>query len=146
MTGGVRHVYDTGSVNRLLRSPQGGVARDLLRRGYRVEGAAKRGCPVDHGRLRSSITTRLISRDGMMIVEVGTDVKYARWVHDGTGIYGPRHARIFPRSASVMVFTPRKSGGVFIKKGSRKMVFARSTKGMRGTPFLRNAMPAARGR
>jgi hypothetical protein len=145
MSGEVRNVLDVHAINRLLSSRQGPVARDLLRRGYRVTAVAKRLCPVDHGRLRASITPVLVSRDGMFIVEVGTNVKYARWVHDGTGIYGPRQARIYPRTAKVMVFSPRTSAGQFIPRKKRAVVFAKSTKGMKGRPFLKDALWAAHG-
>jgi hypothetical protein len=132
------------AVARMLRDPRGGVARDLLRRGLKVEAAAKLKCPVDHGRLRSSIHAALVITERGLVCEVGTDVKYAMWVHDGTGLYGPRHARIYPKNARVLVFTPRVSapGGPLIARKNRKTVFVRSTRGMRGTPFLRDALPA----
>jgi hypothetical protein len=140
----VRHELNTAAINSLLHGRGGGVARDLLRRGYRVAGAAQRRCPVDHGRLRSSIHARLVQRDGLLICEVGTDVKYAIFVHEGTGLYGPKHARIVPASGKIMVFTPRKNAGRYVKRGDRVKVFARSTQGMRGTPFLKDALPEAR--
>jgi hypothetical protein len=149
----VRHVLDVQAITRLLSSPTGGVAKDMMRRGYRVEAAAKRCCPVDHGRLRSSIHTQMTHVGGRIVVEIGTDVEYALWVHNGTGLYGPRHARIYPKKGKVMVWTNYKkfrSGGVnYIQtKGGKDVVrsvtFARSTRGMRGTPFLRDALPAAR--
>lgn len=142
----IRHHMNEAAVNRLLNSRDGPVARDLLRRGHRVGAVAKRKCPVDHGRLRSSITVALApGSSGGVVCQVGTDVKYARWVHDGTGIYGPRKARIYPTTARAMVFTPRKSSGAFIARKGRVTVFAKSTKGMKGTPFLKDALPAARG-
>lgn len=49
--------------------------------GLVAEGAAKRLCPVDTGRLRNSITHALVSRES---VEVGTNVEYAIYVHEGT--------------------------------------------------------------
>jgi len=147
MAGEVYHVFNQAEVNRLLGSRTGGVARDALRRGYRVEAEAKRRCPVDHGRLRSSITTQLASghRSGVpFFVRVGTDLDYAIFVEKGTGLYGPKHARIYPVRAKVMVFTPRKSaGGAFVKRGDRTTVFARSTRGMRARPFLGPALRAA---
>jgi hypothetical protein len=141
----IRNVLDPAAINRLLTSPQGGVARDLLRRGYKVQGAARRLCPVDHGRLRNSIIPILVVRSGMVICEVGTDVEYAMFVHNGTGIYGPRHMRI--NVGHVMVWQARKATqtGKFIPKRFRSTTFAMSTRGMRGTPFLKDALPAAMG-
>jgi hypothetical protein len=85
------------------------------------------------------------AESGGVGVQIGTDVKYARWVHDGTGLYGPRQARIYPRNGKYLVFTPRKANGLYIKRSNRTTVFARSTRGMRGRPFLREALPYARG-
>jgi hypothetical protein len=139
----IRVVSNPAAYRDLLNSPSGAVARDIYRRGQRVATAAKRLCPVDHGRLRSSIQAVLVEHDGVPVCEVGTDVHYAMFVHGGTGIYGPRGARI--DVGHVMVFTPRKAGGQFIKRSDRGVVFARSTAGMKGTPFLTDALPAARG-
>lgn len=80
---------DSGAVNALLMSPSGGVARDLLRRGKHVESRAKQNLAnsprrIDTGRLRSSITTVLVRAGGNIAVQVGTNVEYARFVHDGT--------------------------------------------------------------
>ena len=45
-----------------------------------VEGQAKKDCPVDTGRLRSSITSRIEGSTGI----VGTTVEYASYVEFGT--------------------------------------------------------------
>ena len=134
---------DLGAVSRLLRSPQSGVARDMLRRGLLVETQAKRnlggiGGPkrIDTGRLRASISTNLIIRGGDPAAVVGTNVFYAKYVHNGTGIYGPRGQYIRPRSAKFLRFKPQ---------GGRRFVYARKVKGSPGNPFLRNALVAARG-
>lgn len=58
--------------------------------------------------------------------EMRVDVEYARWQNEGTGIYGPTGARIFPRSAKVLVFDWPAAGGV---------VFARSVAGSPGRHF-----------
>lgn len=68
---------------RLLDSPAGPVARDLVRKAIKVQSGAKRRCPVDTGRLRDSIRW-LIIRDGKgLAAKVGSDVEYAAAVHDG---------------------------------------------------------------
>ena len=146
------HQLDLGAVKTLLNSPTGGVVRDLLRRGLLVETQAKRnlggiGGPkrIDTGRLRASIATVVVTRNGSPAVLVGTNVNYALYVHEGTGLYGPKHARIYPRTAKVMVW-PAKGGSKKFgkKKGKFKgRVVARSTKGMPGNPFLANALHAA---
>lgn len=137
----IEHRLDLAAVRALVNSPRGGVAQDLLRRGLAVETQAKRnlgglGGPkrVDTGRLRASINTQLTERSGTLVVLVGTNVKYARWVHDGTGIYGPKGARIRPRRAKRLRFRP---------VGGTRFVYARSVAGMRPNRFLANALRAA---
>lgn len=151
------HRLDTSAIRVLLTSPQRGIAQDLLRRGLLVETQAKRnlggvGGPkrIDTGRLRSSINTQLVRRNGDLAVLVGTNVKYALFVHDGTGIYGPRHQRIKPKTAEALRFKrPKGWAPRILKSGKRakgsNWVYAKSVKGSPGNPFLRNALPAAGG-
>ena len=87
----------------LLVSSSGCVGRELVRIGNRVEAAAKGLCPVDTGRLRSSVqltmpgTSRaqriidepqtagvVIAADTHAYVIVGSDVEYSRYVEEGT--------------------------------------------------------------
>lgn len=57
----------------------------LVRLGVRVQNAARELCPVDTGRLRSSVNSSGLQRDGRgPYVEVGTNVEYARYVEFGT--------------------------------------------------------------
>lgn len=57
---------------------------DLVRVGLDVQNRARSLCPVDTGRLRSSISSRR-GRDGdREYVEIGTNVKYAAFVELGT--------------------------------------------------------------
>jgi HK97 gp10 family phage protein len=57
---------------------------DLVKVGLRVQSVARSLCPVDTGRLRSSIVMRK-GRDGLgFYVEVGTSVSYAAFVEFGT--------------------------------------------------------------
>lgn len=71
-------------LNRLLTSPDGPVGRDLVRRTVQVETAAKRLCPVDTGRLRSSITRAVDVDSNGLVGVVGSDVDYAEHVEFGT--------------------------------------------------------------
>lgn len=145
----VRQELDTAAIRALLTGPDRGVTRDLLRRGLRVTTRAKRLCKADQGRLRGSIMATMVrtTSQGQEVtaVEVGTTVKYARAVHDGTGIYGPTGIPITAKHGALLVFTPRKSAGTFVKRADRVRVFARSVKGQRPNPFLKNALPDARG-
>lgn len=142
----VSHQLNTTAVAVLLSSPQGGVAKDLLKRGLRVESKAKMNLGsnprrIDTGRLRASIRTIVIMIDGKPAVRIGTGVKYARYVHDGTGLYGPHHRYILPKNKKVLrwkVKGPKKLVG----KGG--YVYAKRSSGMRPNPFLKNALSAAR--
>jgi len=72
------------ALTELFESPAGEVARDLQRRALQVDRAAKQLCPVDPGRLRSSITNE-IGQDGQgLVVTIGTNVEYAPYVELGT--------------------------------------------------------------
>ena len=56
--------------------------------------------PVDQGGLKDSLT---VSKRGDMVYTVGTNLKYGRWVEEGT-----RKHPIFPRRASVLRFTVKR--------------------------------------
>lgn len=135
---------DRAAIAALLVSPRGPVARDLLARGYRVQAQARRNLSgatgsgpkrIDTGRLRASIAVQLTTRDAKPAVRVGSNVFYALYVHEGTGIHGPKHRYIRPRTKRFLRFKPR---------GSADFVFARQVAGMRANKFLLRALPAAR--
>lgn len=74
---------------RIRRATSDAVARDMLRRGVRVEAAAKKRIShsprrIDTGRLRASIRTVPIRHGTAPGARVGTDVEYAFYVHEGT--------------------------------------------------------------
>jgi hypothetical protein len=127
----VRHGATPGSIEAILRSPSGAVSREMLRRGKNVERAAKRLVGVDSGRLRASIGTELVSHRGAPAAKVGSKVKYARWHHDGTGIFGPHKARIFPTRAKFLRFKP---------KGGTTWIFRYSVAGWPGNKYLKDAL------
>lgn len=82
--------FNQADLRILLVSPRGPVARDILRRGLRVESSAKLhasgrpGPMVRTGRLRSSITTALGEDAQGLFVDVGTNVEYGGYVENGT--------------------------------------------------------------
>lgn len=66
----------------LLADPK--LADKFLRKaGAMVEKDAKKNCPVDTGDLRQSITHEV--ENG--VCAIGTNMEYAPYVHQGTGIY-----------------------------------------------------------
>lgn len=136
----VRHQSNPRTLAAYLSSPAGPIAKDLFRRGKKVEAKAKRNLNdrsprrVDTGRLRSSITTQLVSIGGKPAVRVGTNVRYAIWVHEGTGIYGPKGTYIYPKVKKYLSW--KKKGG--------KRVYAKRIKGMKPNRFLADAVMAAK--
>lgn len=146
----VTHVFNKAQLEKILTSPTGGVAKDLLKRGVRVQSRARRNLGgstgsgprrINTGLLRASIAVTLVPRPQNLAVRVGTGVYYAKWVHDGTGLYGPKHTLIKPKRARFLVFRSKVYGA---KKGKYAgWVFARSVKGMKPNPFLKNALKSA---
>lgn len=122
------------ALNRLLRSPGGPVARDMLKRGKKVQAAARRRINSRTGELSRSIDVSIVIVGGTAGVKIGTDLYYARFVHDGTGIHGPNHRPI----------RPSRRGGALAFPGRGGQVVVASSSGQRGTHFLRNALRAAR--
>ncbi len=144
----VTHKFNEAQFQFIMKSPAGAVAKDLIKRGKRVESRAKRnlagvgGKPkrIDTGHLRASIATNLIVRPEGLAVRVGTNVLYARYVHDGTGLYGPKHTVIRPKFGKVLVFSSKLYGA---KKGKwAGKVVVRYVRGMKPNPFLHDALPA----
>jgi HK97 gp10 family phage protein len=79
-----RFRFDDEGLRDLFDSRDGPIAKDLLRRTLRVESGAKRLCPVDTGRLRSSITHAVEQDEQGLVGRIGTDVDYAPFVELGT--------------------------------------------------------------
>lgn len=144
----VYHVFNEAQLHYIVASPAGPVAKDLLKRGKRVETRAKRnlaggtGSPrrINTGHLRASIGTNLLIHGTELAVRVGTGVYYALYVHDGTGLYGPKKTLIRPKLGRVLVFRSKVYGA---KKGKYKgKVVVAYVRGMRPNPFLKDALPA----
>lgn len=95
-----------------------------------VANAARRRCPVDDGTLRASIRSMVSRRGGEVVGEVYSDLEYAAYVHEGTGIYGPSHRPIRPVRARVLSWQQSGAG----------RVFAREVRGQRTQPFLAEAL------
>jgi hypothetical protein len=145
VAGDVRITSDlqSGRLFWLLNSPDGPVARAILRDAHLVVNQAKRnlmgrnGAPrrVKTGRLLNSISVEPIRVNGAPAARVGTSVYYAKYVLHGTGIYGPRGAPIVPRHARWLRW-----------EGPHGTVFARSVRGMEANHFLTDALHEVFGR
>lgn len=111
--------------------------------GRRVANAAREHCPVDEGRLRASIThTVTLTSATSAKVRIGSPLEYAKWVHEGTGIYGPHRTPIVPVSAKALKFKPGPMIGP-LRAGQRRtsrrntaFIFRASVRGSPPRPFL----------
>lgn len=128
-------VVKGAALEHLLRSPQGAVGRDLLRRAIRVESQAKinasgrPGPRVRSGRLRASITHQILTTPyGGLVARVGSNVEYAGFVEYGT----PAHT-----------IRPRRKRALYWK-GAPHPVARVCHPGNRPYPYLRPALRAAR--
>lgn len=108
---------------------------DLNVRANAVLNAARRGAPVDRGQLRASLTIEFSRDANGPFARIGSNLPYAIFVHEGTGIYGPSGQPIKPVRGRFLRFTPRGASGP---------VFARQVSGSPGRPFLLEALDAAR--
>jgi hypothetical protein len=129
-----RLVIRRDQITLVMAGRDGPVVADLMRRGRRVQNRAKQLAPVNHGRLRSDIQIQLVYPGAVPAVRVGNSVDYAYWVHEGTGIYGPRRRWIVPKRAKVLRFRPGRGGYIYRPR----------VRGAKGRPYLRDALPAAR--
>lgn len=140
----VKHKIDSNAIHALLTSPSGGVVKDLLRRGTKVQNRARSLLSgagprhpkrVDTGKFRSSVVVTLFYVGGEPRVRIGTRDRRARWIHDGTGIYGPHRQRIVPETKKALRF----------RIGSR-VIIVKSVAGMKPNAFLVDALIAAKDR
>jgi phage gpG-like protein len=105
--------------------------------------------PVDQGQLRSSLTMEMDEERGLPVVRVGTNVKYAIWVHEGTGIYGPRKTPIRPVRARVLRWPVKNNTGSGRRRyrggATENYAYAKQVKGSPGRPFLTKALKTVTG-
>lgn len=95
-----------GPLHHMLHEPTGLVGRDLYKRAYRVQTAAKRQVGVKTGALRQSIGMRHERSFMGQKIFVGSKLSYALLHHEGT-----KPHVILPVRAQYLVF---RSGGKLI--------------------------------
>lgn len=145
----VTHEFNERQIYSITQGPNSGLLKDMLKRGARVQTRARRNLRggstgprrINTGALSNSVKVSVsaITND-YLAVRVGSNLDYAIFVHDGTGIYGPRKMKIVPRRARALVFRSKIYGA---KRGRwRGYVVVRSVKGMKPNPFLKEALPA----
>ncbi len=140
---------NSAEINNLLQSRSGPVGAEIIKRTNRVLNKARRLCPVDEGRLRASLAYELrLDTNGDLVGRVGTNLDYAVFVHEGTGIYAGR-GPIKPKKGKYLSWPVKNNsgqGGRRYKAGAtQRYAFAKQVKGQPGQPFLRNALDAANG-
>ncbi|MFE5789541.1 HK97 gp10 family phage protein [Rhodococcus erythropolis] len=129
-----------------------GLTQAAVRRmdtiGRQVVNHARSNCPVDSGQLRSSITHHVTVVGRSARLRVGSPLERARYIHEGTGIYGPKKTPIVPVSAKALKFPTPKFFGPLRPGASRSpggFVFAKSVKGIPPNPFLTDALKTVLG-
>lgn len=75
---------DQSALRRLTDTKDGDVSKAMLIVGIKVANEAKIRCPVDTGRLRSSISVEQKREGRYWATYVGSNVEYAYWVHEGS--------------------------------------------------------------
>ncbi|WP_428950951.1 HK97 gp10 family phage protein [Streptomyces sp. cg35] len=123
-------------INRLLYSAAGPVHRKVYEVARAVQDSARASINSDSGRLAASIRVVVQGQPSRQRVHarIGTKLDYGWYQEVGTGIYGPTHRLITPRSAKALRFRPRGGG---------KVVFAKWVRGSRPQHFMVNALHRA---
>lgn len=122
----VRINWDDAQINQMLTGDGGMVDRAVARAAGRTRDRSKANVTrygrVDTGQMRNTIRSQRLSGRPGVWYEVGTDVAWAMYQHDGTQAHGPRRAK-------AMRF---KSGAT--------IVFAKRVAGVKPAPFLKDAL------
>lgn len=136
-------------MRQLLTSPQGPVWQELHRQGRQVLQRARVLCPVDQGQLRASLLMEMDTENGVPVARVGTNVRYALYVHQGTGIYGPRKTPIRPVRARFLRWPVKNQSGVgrrrYRRGATERYAYAKQVKGSPARPFLTDALAQVTG-
>ncbi|QIG59043.1 hypothetical protein SEA_RUBYRALPH_35 [Microbacterium phage RubyRalph] len=124
-------VYESGFVT-LIQVGDG--HRWIRAKARQIENRARMIAPKRTGRLAASHRTdqeRTAQGRYQSGFRVSATVPYAGFVHRGTGIYGPRGARIISRRGKMM--------GPLPGAGAGRPRFIRSSRGQRPQPWLERA-------
>jgi len=123
-------------IRRALKDPQmvmGPIRSFLQKSGFTVEGQAKENAPVDTGRLRSSITSRVAEHQ----VFIGSNVEYAPYVEFGTDPHFPPLDAMQPWA--------RRHGFPAGRSGAFLVAQAIARRGTRARAFLKPALESSAG-
>jgi hypothetical protein len=141
----VSTVIDAAQV-RALGADGGAVFMEVQRIGNRVLNAARANCPVDQGALRASLTLQMEQRGTTLVAVVGTNLEYGLFVHEGTGIYAGR-GMIVPKRGRYLRWPAKNNSGAgrrrYANGRTAAYVYARAVRGVKGRPFLTDALREA---
>jgi hypothetical protein len=130
----VRINMHQGEIHTFLHDPSGPVHRAVASKVRKTEAIATATAPVRKasggGRLKNNRESGVRDEGSRLVGFVTFKVHYALYVHEGTGIYGPRGAPIKPKTKKLLRFE--------LPDGT--IVYAKSVKGMPGRPFLVEAL------
>lgn len=118
----------TGGEGRAMREALGDIQNAIY-----VEAAATAPGHLERAIERRRPTTLKGGDQFVANIRLTNKPKHTRWVHEGTGLFGPRAKRIVSPSGNVMQFVSRGSN-----------VFTHSTQGQRPQPFFREAVEKIR--
>ncbi|MEV0822545.1 hypothetical protein [Nonomuraea rubra] len=141
----VRVRVNQAEFRRLTQSPAGPVVRQADQIGRRTVNGAKRNVKVDDGHLRSTIDHTLDVSARRVTMRAGSPLAYGLYLHEGTGLYGPKRKVIRPISAKALRFEVKTPGpgGRVPAKGRRAVVFAKFVRGVKPDKWLVRAFRAA---
>lgn len=146
---------DPAELQKLLTGNNGPIWRYVQRVGEEVKNQAQRNlspggktAAFNTGTLRSSITVSVRNVNGLPTARVGTAIKYAIFVHEGTG--KSTGGFIYPKRSKYLRFPRINNSG----RGRRRYrggqteayIYARRVRGVPSRPFLRLALEEVVGR
>jgi HK97 gp10 family phage protein len=79
---------------------------------------AKEEAPVDTTNLRKNIKYEVNAGADEAKVFVDEKIEYARFQEEGTGLYGPKHAFIYPKKAKFLSWVGKDGKRVFARRSS----------------------------
>ena len=121
----IEFINEEEVLNAITKKIRDGLRHGMVEACLMVEGDAKKlSEPIDDGVLRASITHSVEEEADGFVGYVGTNVEYAPYLHQGTGIYA-------------LEGNGRKEVPWRYKDKKGKW---RSTKGIRPRPFIYNAL------
>lgn len=110
------------ALTQLAAALPGKISEAVTAAAQAIEAEAKERCPVDSGILRRSITTDVSAVGGNVTAIVGTNIEYAPYIHQGTGIYALEGNG---RKNVPWAYKDAKTGDLIWTKGSKPQPFLR---------------------